>query len=166
MTLLCKSYLMLGGLQWLWARSVLLHWIILDRSLDGASTLTAQLRRPAALASCVLFVIAVLWHPSEHGTRSRGKHLLVKEHIPKLNWTNRVGSFSFDKCIAWWNSIGHIEETRQSWNYNCKIAKQIHIRQFDLTYIYNVVQHNSLNCQQRTSKLPNITNIPGMTTSC
>jgi len=27
----------------------------------------------------------VLHHPSEHGTSSRGKHLLAKAHIPKLN---------------------------------------------------------------------------------
>jgi len=27
----------------------------------------------------------VLWHPSQHGTSSMGKHLLAKEHIARLN---------------------------------------------------------------------------------
>jgi hypothetical protein len=45
----------------------------------------------------------------------------------------------------------HLEDTRQLWNYNCKITKEIHIRQFGLTYLDIVDRHNTLHWQQRTS---------------
>jgi len=53
--------------------------------LSGDSIYTAELRRPAALASYVLFVIQLLRHPSEHGTGSMGRHLLANAKISMLN---------------------------------------------------------------------------------
>ena len=53
----CKSSSMHGGLQWMKARSGLLLGIILDMCRRGDSIDTAELRRPAALASFVSFVI-------------------------------------------------------------------------------------------------------------
>ena len=56
-TLFYKSSAMLGGLQWMWARSGLLLGMILDMRLHGDSIYTAELWRPATLASYGLFVI-------------------------------------------------------------------------------------------------------------
>jgi len=48
---------MLGGLQWMYARSGLLSGTVLDMHLSGDSIYTAELKRLAALASYVSFVI-------------------------------------------------------------------------------------------------------------
>jgi len=93
----------------------------------------------------------VLGHPSEHGTSSMGKHLLATVHIAKGKRINRVTSIGIDKYNCWWNLIGHIEGTRQSWNYYCKFPKEIHIGQLDVTYINTIERHNTANWQQRTS---------------
>jgi len=50
-TLLFKSLSMLGGHQWMWARSGLLVGILLDMRLRGNSICTADSRTPAAVAS-------------------------------------------------------------------------------------------------------------------
>jgi len=55
-TLHCKPSSMLGGLRWMKARSGLLFGTIPDMCCRGDSIYTAELRRPAALASFVLFV--------------------------------------------------------------------------------------------------------------
>jgi len=84
----------------------------------------------------------------------------------RVKWTNRVGSFWIDKYNRWWNSIGHIVETRQLWNNNGNITKEIHIQQLYPSYIYFIEWHSALNRQQRTSWLPNFTTIRGITTAC
>jgi len=56
-TLDCKSLLMRGGLQLIKARSGLLLGISLDMHSCGHSIYTAELKRPAAVASFVLFVV-------------------------------------------------------------------------------------------------------------
>jgi len=56
-TLLCKSFSMRGELRWMYSRRGLLLGINLDMHLRGDSICTAELRRPAALASYVSFVI-------------------------------------------------------------------------------------------------------------
>jgi len=61
-TLLDKSALMPGGLQQMSGRSELLLGIILDIGLHGISIYTAELRRPAAMAShglCVIMFFAI-----------------------------------------------------------------------------------------------------------
>jgi len=80
-----------------------------------------------------------------------GETLAGKSAHGKVKWTNMVGSFRIDKYKCWQNSIGHSEDTRQSWNYTWKIAQENHIRQFGRTYIAFVDRHNTLNWQQRTS---------------
>jgi hypothetical protein len=56
-TLHSKSSFMLGGFQWMKAWSRQLLEIILDMCHRGDSIYTAELRRPAALASYVSYVI-------------------------------------------------------------------------------------------------------------
>jgi len=56
-TILHLSSSMPGGLQWMFTWSGLFLGIMLDMHLCGDSTYTAKLRRPAALASYVSFVI-------------------------------------------------------------------------------------------------------------
>ena len=51
------SFWMIGGLHWMSTRSSLLLGIILDRRLRGDPIYTAELSRPAVLASYRLFVI-------------------------------------------------------------------------------------------------------------
>ena len=80
-----------------------------------------------------------------------GKTLAGQRAYCKVKRTNRVGSVWIVKYNHWWSSPGHIEVTRQSWNFNCKKAKVIQTRQFRCTYIDFVERHNTLNWQQRTS---------------
>jgi len=56
-TLHCKSFLMHGGNQWRKGRSSLVLGINVDMRRRGDSIYTAELKRPAALASYVSFVI-------------------------------------------------------------------------------------------------------------
>jgi hypothetical protein len=46
--------------------------------------------------------------------------------------------------------MGHIEDTRQSWNSNFGIAKEIHIGQFGRTNIDFIDRYNALDRQQKT----------------
>jgi len=149
-TLLYKSHSTLGGLQWMWAQSVLLVGIILDMRLHGTSICTAESRTPASLASYILFVIKFFAFIRKWD-QLPGKTVAGKIADCKVTRTNRVRSFWINKYNRWWKSISHVAVRRQSWNYNCKIAKEIHIWQFDLTYINIIDKPNTLTWQQRTS---------------
>ena len=95
-----------------------------------------------------------------------GETLAAKKVHCKVKRINRVGSFWIDIYAHWWNNFGCIEEIRESRNDNSKFAKEIHIRQLDLIYIYTIDRHNDPNCQQRTSSLLNVTKTPGIATWC
>jgi len=62
----------------------------------------------------------------------RGETLAGKTAHCNVKRINRVGGFWIDQYNHWWNRLSHIAETRQSWNYNTKFTKEIHIRQLDL----------------------------------
>jgi len=67
------------------ARSILLLGIILDMRLCGVSICTVEVRRPAALALYVSFVITVFHRSSQHGTSTIDMHMLAKSHNAKWN---------------------------------------------------------------------------------
>ena len=71
-TLYCKSSSMLGGLEWMWARSSLFRGTIVDTRRHGDSIHTAEVRRPAALACFVLFVIMFFAIHQNMGTAQWG----------------------------------------------------------------------------------------------
>ena len=85
-TVLYKSYWMLGGFLCMRARSVVVLGEILDMRRHGGSINIAELRRLAALASCVLFVIKFFaiypnMGPAQWATTCWQKHTLQ-------SWTN------------------------------------------------------------------------------
>ena len=75
-SLLYKSYLMVGGLLWMDAWSILLLGIIVDMLIHGDSIQTVELMRLAAAESYVLFVIKFFaihqnMGPAQWGNTSR-----------------------------------------------------------------------------------------------
>jgi len=72
-TLPYKSCLMLGGLQWMYARSGILLGKIQDMRLRGDSIYTAELRRQAILVTYVSFVI---------------KFIAIHQNIGPAQWGN------------------------------------------------------------------------------
>jgi len=55
--LLYKSYLMLGGLLWMYAWSIQWLWLILDMFIRGDFNCTVELRPPATLVLSLSFGI-------------------------------------------------------------------------------------------------------------
>jgi len=85
-TLHCKSSSTRGGLHWMTARSGLLLGIILDMNLGSDSIYTAELGRPAALASFVSFVIKFFANHQNMGPAHWGN--TCWKRLTLQSWTN------------------------------------------------------------------------------
>ena len=79
-----------------------------------------------------------------------GETLAGKRAFRKVEQINWVQSFPIDKYNGRCNSIGHIEETRKSRNYNSKFAKKFHIQHLGLIYINTIGRENAPNWPLRT----------------
>lgn len=149
----------------MWHWRVLLLPIILDMQLWCNFICTAELRRQAALASNVSFVTKFFTIHHNIGPDSSGNTCGTSTYR-EVKPINRVGSYLIDNNIHWYNRCGHIKVRTLSSNYNSNFAKEIHIWQLNLTYIDTIDRRNAPNWQQRTTKLSNFTQIPGIATSC
>jgi len=92
----------------------------------------------------------VLCHPSDRD-QLHGETLAGHSADCKLKSINRVGGFWMDQCNRWWDRYSHVEETRQLCRQKSKFAKEIHLRQLDLTYINPIDRQNALTWQQWTT---------------
>jgi len=164
MTLLYKSDLMLGGLQWMLARSILLLRIIW---------------------TCVYVeIVFTMWNWGHRQPRHylyrfsfssspsiriwdqlNGVSLPDKNTHREVKQINTVGSYQIDQFNGRWNNFSHTAETRMSWNSNRKLAKEIHIWLLGFIYIDWIDRKNATHWQRRTSILTSFTKTPGIANS-
>jgi len=145
-TLLYKSSSMLGGLQWMLAWRGLLVSIILDMRHCGDSIYTAELRRLAALASYVSFVIKCFAIHQNMGPAQWANAGWQSAHR-KVKRTNSLRSNRINQFNGRWISFGHTQKVWKSRYSDCKFAKEIQIYHSGFKFTYWIDRQNALNWQ-------------------